>query len=81
MRYHDLRHEPLPSWLPRVFPQVAREILGHAQITTTMNIYTHIAPSCKRMLLRGFRPLCGLTACPRRCHNGCQRQNIKIPEA
>ena len=31
-----------------VSPRVAMEILGHAQISTTMNIYTHIAPELQR---------------------------------
>ena len=28
--------------------RTAMEILGHAQISTTMNIYTHIAPELQR---------------------------------
>ena len=28
--------------------RTAMEILGHAQISTTMNIYTHVAPELQR---------------------------------
>jgi integrase len=49
MRYHDLRHgatslmaaQGVPAW-------VAMEVLGHAQISTTMNIYAHIAPEFQK---------------------------------
>jgi integrase len=29
-------------------PRVAMDILGHAQISTTMNIYAHVAPELQR---------------------------------
>jgi hypothetical protein len=31
-----------------VAPRVAMEILGHAQISTTMNTYSHVAPELQR---------------------------------
>ena len=49
MRYHDLRHGAASLMAAQgVSPRVAMEILGHAQISTTMNIYTHIAPELQR---------------------------------
>ncbi len=29
-------------------PRVAMEVLGHAQISTTMNVYAHVAPGLQR---------------------------------
>ena len=49
MRYHDLRHGAASLMAAQgVSARVAMEILGHAQISTTMNIYTHIAPELQR---------------------------------
>ena len=49
MRYHDLRHGAASLMAAQgVSPRVAMEILGHAQISTTMNIYTHIAPEFQK---------------------------------
>lgn len=49
MRYHDLRHGAASIMAAQgVSARVAMEILGHAQISTTMNIYTHIAPELQK---------------------------------
>jgi len=49
MRYHDLRHGAASLMAAQGVPaRVAMEILGHSQISTTMNIYTHIAPELQR---------------------------------
>ncbi len=49
MRYHDLRHGAASLMAAQGVPaRVAMEILGHAQISTTMNIYTHIAPELQK---------------------------------
>ncbi len=49
MRYHDLRHGAASLMAAQgVQPRVAMEILGHAQISTTMNIYSHVAPELQR---------------------------------
>ena len=49
MRYHDLRHGAASLMAAQSVPaRVAMEILGHAQISTTMNIYTHVAPELQR---------------------------------
>ena len=49
MRYHDLRHGAASLMAAQGVPtRVAMEILGHAQISTTMNIYTHIAPEVQK---------------------------------
>ena len=49
MRYHDLRHGSASLMDAQGVPaRVAMEILGHAQISTTMNIYTHKAPELQK---------------------------------
>ena len=49
IRYSDLRHGAASLMAAQgVSARVAMEILGHAQISTTMNIYTHIAPELQR---------------------------------
>ena len=49
MRYHDLRHGAASLMAAQGVPaRVAMEILGHSQISTTMNIYTHVAPELGR---------------------------------
>ncbi len=43
MRFHDLRHSSATLLAANGVPQrVAMEILGHTNISTTMNIYTHV---------------------------------------
>jgi integrase len=49
MRYHDLRHGAASLMAAQGVPaRVAMEILGHSQISTTLNIYTHIAPELQK---------------------------------
>jgi integrase len=49
MRYHDLRHRAASLMAAQGVPaRVAMEILGHAQISTTLNVYTHIAPELQK---------------------------------
>jgi integrase len=49
MRYHDLRHGAASLMAVQGVPaRVAMELLGHAQISTTMNIYAHVAPELQR---------------------------------
>ena len=49
MRYHDLRHGAASLMAAQGVPaRVAMETLGHASITTTMNVYAHVAPELGR---------------------------------
>ena len=49
MRYHDLRHGAASLMAAQGVPaRVAMELLGHSQIATTMNIYTHVTPQDQR---------------------------------
>lgn len=49
MRYHNLRHGAASLMaVQSVSARVTMEILGDAQISTTMNIYAHVAPELGR---------------------------------
>ena len=49
MRYHDLRHGAASLVAAQGVPaRVAMEILGQAQISTTMNIYAHAGPEFQK---------------------------------
>ena len=48
-RFHDLRHSCATLLLVQnVAPRVVMEILGHSQISLTMNTYSHVLPGLKR---------------------------------
>ena len=50
MRYHHLRQGAASLMAANgVPPRVAMEVLGHAQISTTMNIYSHVADETARL--------------------------------
>ena len=43
MRFHDLRHSHATQLLlAGVHPKIAQERLGHATITTTLDLYSHV---------------------------------------
>jgi integrase len=43
MRFHDLRHSCATTLIAKgVHPRIVQEILGHSQISTTMNVYVHV---------------------------------------
>ena len=45
IRLHDLRHSNASALIAAgVSPKVVQERLGHSDVTTTLNIYTHITP-------------------------------------
>lgn len=49
MRYHDLRHGAASLMAAQGVPvRVAMELLGHSQVSTTMNVYAHVAPELGR---------------------------------
>ena len=46
MRFHDLRHAAASLLLARgVSPRVVMELLGHSQISLTLNTYSHVIPA------------------------------------
>jgi len=48
VKFHSLRHSCASFLLAKGVPmKMVQEILGHAVIGTTMNLYTHILPSLR----------------------------------
>ncbi len=48
MRFHDLRHCCASLLLAQnVHPKVVQEILGHSQISMTLDLYSHVLPAAK----------------------------------
>src|SRR5258707_14506442 len=49
IRFHDLRHSAATLILTAgVHPKVVQEILGHTQISMTMDIYSHVLPGMQQ---------------------------------
>lgn len=49
IRFHDLRHSSATVMLSQgIHPRTVMEILGHSQISTTMNTYAHVLPESRR---------------------------------
>lgn len=49
IRFHDLRHSAATLLLSLgVHPKVVQELLGHTQISMTMDIYSHVLPGLQR---------------------------------
>ncbi len=61
MRFHDLRHSAATILLTMgIHPKVVQEILGHSNVSITLNVYSHVLPSLQReamdQLDRHFKP-------------------------
>jgi len=65
LRIHDLRHTAAALLLLQGVPvKMVSEMLGHASVTITMNLYLHVLPSMQRaaaeameaMFARGLQP-------------------------
>jgi integrase len=49
MRSHDLRHSAATLLLGMgVHPKIVQEILGHSQISMTLDTYSHVLPSMQK---------------------------------
>ena len=49
IRFHDLRHSAATILLSMsIHPKVVQEILGHNQISMTMDIYSHVLPTMQK---------------------------------
>ena len=46
IRFHDLRHSSATMLLSMgVHPKIVQELLGHSQISITLDIYSHVLPT------------------------------------
>jgi len=62
MRFHDLRHSAATILLTMgVHPKVVQELLGHSQISMTMDTYSHVLPSMLRDAMDGLDTMFGGT--------------------
>jgi integrase len=49
IRFHDLRHTAATLLLGRgVNPKVVSELLGHSQVSITLDIYSHVLPDMQQ---------------------------------
>ena len=49
IRFHDIRHSAATLLLSLgIHPKVVQEMLGHTQISMTMDIYSHVLPSMQQ---------------------------------
>jgi len=49
MRFHDLRHSAATILLSMgVHPKIVPELLGHSNISITMDVYSHVLPSMQK---------------------------------
>jgi integrase len=49
LRFHDLRHSTASLLLTQgVAPRVVADVLGHTDVRTTLNTYTHVADSVRQ---------------------------------
>lgn len=55
IRFHDLRHTHASLMLKQgISPKVIQERLGHATISTTLDIYSHVTPGMQRQAVEVF---------------------------
>jgi integrase len=48
-RFHDARHSVATFWLELGIPtRVVADLLGHSQVSLTMNVYQHVVPTMRK---------------------------------
>ena len=58
--FHNLRHAAATLLLSRnTHPKLVSELLGHADITTTLNTYSHVIPSMGGKMVSAMEALLG----------------------
>ncbi len=65
VRFHDLRHTAATLLLSGgVHPKVVSEMLGHASVVITLNVYSHVLPTMQRDAARIMDGLLAEAAAP-----------------
>jgi integrase len=60
IRFHDLRHSAATMLLGMgIHPKIVQERLGHHDIGTTMNIYSHVLPNMQEDAMRRLNDIIG----------------------
>jgi integrase len=55
IRFHDLRHTHASLMLKQgIHPKIVQERLGHATISTTLDLYSHVTPGLQRKAVEAF---------------------------
>ena len=55
IRFHDLRHSAATLLLSMgVHPKVVQEILGHSEISMTLDTYSHVLPTMQKEAMDGL---------------------------
>ncbi len=53
VRFHDLRHSAATLLLSEnVHPKVVQELLGHSNVSITLNVYSHVLPGMQQEAIR-----------------------------
>ena len=60
IRFHDLRHTAATLLLSRgLNPKIVSEMLGHASIAITLDIYSHVVPHMQQQAADAMDALLG----------------------
>ena len=60
IRFHDLRHSTATLLLSKgVHPKVVQEILGHSEISMTLDTYSHVLPTMQKDAMDGLNDFFG----------------------
>ena len=60
IRFHDLRHSSATLLLSAgIHPKVVQEILGHSQISMTMDTYSHVLPNMQQDAMNRLNDMIG----------------------
>ena len=58
IRFHDLRHSTATLLLSKgVHPKIVQEILGHSEISMTMDTYSHVLPTMQKHAMDGLNDI------------------------